>query len=86
MHLVEDHQALQPGQRQAGVGQAGLVRGVLEIEPDGGSAEPIGDLPGEGGLAHLPRPEHGDDGVAAEEPLDGGHGGGSGKISHDIEI
>ena len=59
--LVEDHEPAQGPQLEAGIGQAGQIGRVLEIEPCGRTAAGCHDLPREGRLPHLPGAKERDD-------------------------
>ena len=67
LDLVEDNQAAQRSQFEAGVDQPGEIDGILEVEPRGRPTAPRHELTGEGGLPDLPGAKKGDDGRLPQE-------------------
>ena len=67
LDFIEDDEAPQRAQFQAGVGQPGEVLGILEVEPGGRAAARGDELTGEGRLPDLPGAEQRDDGKLSQQ-------------------
>ena len=77
LDLVDDDEAAERSQRELGLRQLPSCDRGLEVE-EVHSAAAARDLPGEGRLAALPRPEQGADGVGGQGLANAGQGSGSG--------
>jgi hypothetical protein len=70
LHLIDHDQPRGLAQRQHRIGEAGLIRGVLEVVP--GDRPAPGQPASQRGLADLAGPEDRHDPAPPQRPLDGG--------------
>lgn len=72
LNLVEHHQPSQRPELEAGLGEPGAVRRILQVEPSDRPVARRGELPGQRRLPYLPRSQQDDDGKIGQQRVQTG--------------